>query len=114
MTICERMFQLIDSKPNKNAAGLCRVLGVGTAQTSNWKSRNVDPPAKYLEQICEYLDVSIEYLVTGTDKELTQEENTLLLRFRSLDEEGKEEVLHAALSEIRRMRNDMERGSARA
>lgn len=128
MTICERMFLLIDAAPNKSAAGLCKVLGVGTSQTSNWKSRNADPPARYLQQISEYLEVSIEYLVTGEEKEcdthegqvlqtgeiLDDGEVLLLTRFRSLDSEGKEEVLHAALSEVRRMRAEQGEGAETA
>lgn len=111
MTICQRMFAIIDADSTKSAAGLCKVLGVGTSQTTNWKSRNADPPAKYLAQICEYLGVSIQYLVTGDDmagNALSDDEMKLLKRFRALDDEGREEVLHTALAELRRV--NAERG----
>lgn len=68
MTISERMFSLLDEK-RLSASGLCKVLGVGTNQTTNWKQRNTDPPAKYIVLICEYLGCSLEYLLTGQETE---------------------------------------------
>ena len=68
MTISERMFSLLDER-GLSASGLCKVLGVGTNQTTNWKQRNTDPPAKYIVLICEYLGCSLEYLLTGQEAE---------------------------------------------
>ena len=39
VTISERMFSLLDER-GLSASGLCKVLGVGTNQTTNWKQRN--------------------------------------------------------------------------
>lgn len=66
MTICERLFSEMDSK-GLTAYGLCKVLGVTTTVTTNWKQRNTDPPAKYILPICEYVGCSVEYLLTGED-----------------------------------------------
>lgn len=66
MTISERMFATLDNK-GLSASGLCKVLGIGTNQTTNWKQRNTDPPAKYIVLICEYLGCSLEYLLTGQE-----------------------------------------------
>lgn len=68
MTISERLFALLDEKDLK-AAGLCRILGIGTNVTTGWKQRNTDPPAKYLIPICEFLGCSLEYLLTGQETE---------------------------------------------
>jgi len=86
MTICERIFAELD-KQNKMAADMCRVLGVGTSQTTSWKNRNTDPPAKYMVQIADFLDVSLEYLLTGVDNsssKLSPLETDLLAMFREL------------------------------
>jgi len=110
MTICERMFMLIDSKPGKTASGLCKMLGLKTNATTTWKTRNTDPPAKYIVRICEYLEIPIEQLLTG---EVRNEENTTILderewnlieHFRALDLDGKASVEHTAVEEHRRVR----------
>lgn len=66
MTICERLFDELDSR-NLTAYGLCQTLGINTTTTSNWKQRGTDPPAKYIVPICEYLGCSLEYLLTGQE-----------------------------------------------
>ena len=109
MTISERLFKLLDEVPGKSPAGLCRILDIGTSQTTSWKKRNSDPPAKYLPQICEYLGVSISFLITGEDekidltKVLSDDEAVILERYRSLDADGKEVVRVTALQEQRRI-----------
>ena len=95
MTICERIFAELD-KQNKMAADMCRVLGVGTSQTTSWKNRNTDPPAKYMVQIADFLDVSLEYLLTGVDSsssKLSPLETDLLAMFRDLPTEQKHEFV---------------------
>ena len=48
MSICERMFDLLSSIEGKNAASLCKTVGINTSVATNWKQRNTDPPAKYI------------------------------------------------------------------
>jgi len=109
MTICERMFWLIDSKTDKNAAGLAKSLGVTTAQTTNWKARGTDPPAKYIANICEYLEVTPMWLLTGEDGadrgfDIDGREKNLIEHFRALDYDGKARVETTAANEHDRMR----------
>lgn len=66
MSISERMFKLLEEK-NKKSVDLATTLNVGTGQISTWKKRNTDPPAKYISKICEFLEVSYEYLLTGKE-----------------------------------------------
>lgn len=90
MTISERMFSLMDEK-NKRPYQLCAILGVGTAQTSSWKNRGSDPPAKYIPQIAAFLGVSIEYLLTGKDTcngGLSEMEQEVLQIFRQLPKDA--------------------------
>ena len=91
MTICERMFHLLDEK-RLSASGLSKILGIGTNQTTNWKSRNTDPPAKYIIPICEYIGCSVEFLLNGEDTKnsqvpsMSENEQEMLELFQMLSE----------------------------
>lgn len=88
MTISERMFKTMDEK-GKMAASLCKILNVNTSQTSSWKNRNSDPPARYIKQIADFLEVSVEYLLTGEDTstKLSSLEAEIIYLFRQLPPE---------------------------
>lgn len=64
MTISERLFYLLE-KENLKSSDLANILGVGTGQISTWKKRNTDPPSKFIAQICEFLNIEPNYLLTG-------------------------------------------------
>lgn len=85
MTICERMFTIMEKK-NKKAADLCRLLNISTAQTTSWKKRNTDPPAKYLAKICKFLEISLYELL---DEE---NENEIENIYKKLSSEDKQIV----------------------
>lgn len=65
--IIKRILELLESK-NLKMADLCRYLDINTSTMTNWKNRNTDPPAKFIFPICEFLGVSCEYVLTGTEK----------------------------------------------
>lgn len=96
MTICERMFHLLDEK-RLSASGLSKILGIGTNQTTNWKVRNTDPPAKYIIPICEYIGCSIEFLLSGEEAsdnpvfDISENEQEMLDLFKMLPE--REQIL---------------------
>lgn len=85
MTICERLFQTMEEK-GKKAADLCKLLGLGTAATTAWKKRGTDPPAKYIVQIAEFLEVTPEYLLTGSDPQpvIHDRDDEMMFMFRAL------------------------------
>ena len=70
----------------KRPADLCKILDIGTSVTTGWKTRGTDPPAKYIIPICQFLNVSVEYLLTGSDKIKTGDsaEAALLAMYREL------------------------------
>lgn len=120
MTICERVFWLLSTTKGKSAAGLCKELGLNTSVTTNWKNRGTDPPAKFIIPICEYLGVSVTFLLTGeevrdtSESAFDEEEAELLNYFRSLDTRGKRVVLVAADQEQRRVISEKGEGNNRA
>ncbi len=93
MTICERFFSLLDEK-GLRAADLCKILNIGTSVTTGWKNRNTDPPSKYIIQICDFLNVTPEFLLTGKDSvpSSIQEEIELIQMYRELPQLSKEFV----------------------
>jgi hypothetical protein len=51
------------------------------------------PSADLFPVIADYLEVSIQWLITGKDEEgLTLEERNLLVKYRNLDDRGRYEV----------------------
>lgn len=65
--VIERIIELLDKKALK-ASDLCRFIGINTSTMTNWKNRGTDPPAKFIVPICEFLNVSCEFLLTGKEK----------------------------------------------
>ena len=96
MEIIERIYQLLNEK-DKRAYELCEKLSIRTSTMSTWKSRTSDPPAKYMKTIADFLDVSLDYLLTGQEapvrKNTTSEEDELLDLFRSLPSPKKYEFI---------------------
>lgn len=112
MSIIERLLLILDRK-NYKMSELCTFLNINTSTMANWKTRNTDPPAKYLIPICEFLDVSLKYLLTGEEQknspsssQLNENESELLNQFKTLDKEGQTSVLHTCYQEVRRMREE--------
>ncbi len=73
MEIIDRVLGELDKRGLKMSE-LCQFLGIGTSTMANWKTRHTDPPAKYIAPICEFLKVSTDYLLTGT--EILQKSNS--------------------------------------
>lgn len=97
MTICERMFKIMNEKGIK-AINLAEKLGINKSVISTWKKRGNNPPSEYLIQICELLEVDI-YTLLGTDKKkISKEEQELLEYFRKCNPGNKQVILNAAKS----------------
>ena len=82
MTVNERMFELMLRK-NIKMVDLAKYLSVNKTVISAWKNRGTNPPIEYVVQICELLEVSIEYLITGKEKNLTLEEQNILDAYKN-------------------------------
>lgn len=78
MTSIERMFAELESQ-GKTIQSLCNYIGITSSVIANWKSRSEFPPAKYIVTICEFLDVSADYLLSGNNKFQNLEPNQIKL-----------------------------------
>lgn len=95
MTIIERMFEIMQEKGIKQKE-LAEALGINSANVSAWNKRNTNPPMEYLPQICDRLNVTWEYLITGKDEKergLTTEEQKMLTLYRRLDQKDRREIV---------------------
>lgn len=104
MTICERLFFVIDEKKLKTSE-LARELNIKQSVISNWKKRDTNPPVEYAVVICEFLGVTIEYYLTGKiASELTVDEKKIIEAYRKVSPEI-QQIIKATL-EIGRPKQD--------
>ena len=71
MFIINNLLSLLEKKGLKQA-DLCEAIGISSSTMTNWKNRGTDPPAKHIIPICEFLNISPYYLLTGEEKELSR------------------------------------------
>lgn len=85
-----RILRLIKEK-GKKEKDLTDYLKISSGSISKWKYDGSVVYLKYIEEICEFLDTTPNYLFFGFDEEdqLLPGEKSLLKMYRSLDSEKK-------------------------
>ncbi len=88
--IVRRILGLIKKK-GKKEKDLTDYLGISSGSISKWKYDGSIVYLKYIEEICEYLDTTPNYLFFGEDEEdrLLVGEKKMIQTYRSLDDERK-------------------------
>ena len=94
MNISERLFKTMKEKKKKKKKKK-KKLNVRSSTVSNWRTRGTTPPAEYLIPICEVLEVSPYFLLTGEEsnnstRPLTAEETAILQAYKACSPERKE------------------------
>ena len=94
----QEFTQRIDSilhARNQTRKALTHDLGIASSTMSSWAAgRGSIPNVNIAYSIAKYLNVSLEWLVTGHDpEELTEEDRNLLNMYHLLDERDREDVL---------------------
>ncbi|WP_178842421.1 helix-turn-helix domain-containing protein [uncultured Treponema sp.] len=72
MEFVERIDNLLKEKNLKRAA-LCDDLGLTHSAITDWKKRGTIPAGDVCVKIARYLDVDVEYLITGVHKDTNEE-----------------------------------------
>ncbi len=67
MTISQRIFDIMDKKSKKQKE-LAQYTGISTSAISAWNKNGTNPATEKLSIIADFLDVSVEYLITGKEK----------------------------------------------
>lgn len=86
----ERYQKLLDEKGLKNA-DVSRATGISNMTLSDWKNGKSTPKQDKLMKIADYFGVSLDYLMTGSDKKYSTEDALLDVRI-SEDWELKEAI----------------------
>ena len=99
MSILDKIIFLLETK-NLTQKALTDYLGLKKGTFTSWKSGLSESYKKYLPQIADFLDVSVDYLLGKSDEQknepplsLTKEEATLLELYRALNEPGQQKLL---------------------
>ena len=90
--VVQRMTGLIRQK-GKNEKDLTDFLGLSPGAMSKWKYDGSFAYIKFIDEICEFLDTTPNYLFYGPadeEERLSPEEKEMIRIYRSLDDERKE------------------------
>ena len=63
------VFEQLLQKFGVTTADVCKATGIGQSTMSNWKNRRNLLSAKNAQLISDYFGVSVDYLMTGREKE---------------------------------------------
>lgn len=96
MDFVDRIDELLRKKNLKRIA-MCDDLGITHSAVTDWKRRGTIPAGDVCVRIARYLDVDVEWLITGKERTETQQapqaRNELLEDFASLTREQQEHIL---------------------
>lgn len=98
MTISERIFMLLKQKDLKQK-DLAAYTGISTSAISAWNKNKTNPAAESLSTIADFLGVSLDFLLTGSEKKSvyeTEEINRLIKNYNSVDEISKQLIQERA------------------
>ena len=84
--------KLLDEKGLKNA-DVARATGISNMTLSDWKRGKSVPKSDKMRKIAEYLNVSVDYLMTGKDVEFTAEMAEIDVTLSNMSERMKEYAL---------------------
>jgi transcriptional regulator with XRE-family HTH domain len=65
--INQRVFKLLGRERGVLSC-FAKFLSVSDSSVSSWKNRGSEIPAKYIPKIAEFLNVSVDYLLTGKEE----------------------------------------------
>ena len=80
--------RLLDEKGLKNA-DVARATGISNMTLSDWKRGKSVPKSDKMRKIAEYLNVSVDYLMTGNEMEFTAEMAEIDLELSQMKERMK-------------------------
>lgn len=93
MDTAERIFQLLD-KSGMEQKKFAELIGSTDKIVSKWRTSGLKSYRKYLPQIAEVLNTTVDYLLSGDEKKpAPTPAPDFLIKFNSLTPEGQKEVI---------------------
>lgn len=94
MTINQRLFEMLEQRGFKSS-DLAKFLNIRDSTVCTWKQRGTNPPSDYLLRICEFLNISTNYLLSGEEvkPQLNENQTELLELFNQLPEREQLKVI---------------------
>ena len=83
------IFPKLLNSHNVTQKQLAEYLGIRQLTISEWKTKNKIPNVETLIKIAQYFNVSLDYLLTGEEKNLSSDEVELISNYRNLDNHDK-------------------------
>jgi transcriptional regulator with XRE-family HTH domain len=74
----QRIFELLRVQ-NKKQSDLAGYIRISRSAVSDWKSKGTTPTAEYLVKISEFFNVSLDFLLTGEDKNSADKRNSVII-----------------------------------
>lgn len=111
MNIGNRVLELLKQKQLKQK-DLAEYLNTGSSTINGWKSQNRNPSSDMIIPICEFLDITPEYLLTGEEKSndksnyLSSEDRELLKMIHELPADVRAEIKGEIKGYLKRMREE--------
>lgn len=112
MTVSERVYEVLKAQKHTQVE-LAEYLGASTSSVGYWFNKGGDIPSRFLLPICQFLNITTNYLLTGvpdpvidttpTADSLSEDEQELVRTYRLLDREGRIMVMATAYSHKSRL-----------
>ncbi len=67
MSINERLFSILEER-HISQKDFASAIGTNSRNISSWRTRGSDPPAELICKIADFFGVSVEWLLTGEEK----------------------------------------------
>ena len=91
-------FEKLCSEKNVTPYRVCKETGIPTSTISNWKAGRYTPKQDKLKRIADFFGVSVDFLITGKEEAVAQEEHIDLKaefnRIKKLLESGENAPLY--------------------
>jgi len=91
--IVSRIDKILEDNARLSRADACRYAKINVRAMTDWAKKGTIPAADTLYLVAEFLGSTVEFLITGKDREgFSQNERDLVFDYRSLSNDNKRSV----------------------